>query len=159
MMMIQDMMSQSPQTCRDDGTLDDVCRVLWDSDCGAVPIVDEAGGLVGMVTDRDATIAAWSRGEPMRRIPVRSVMSSDITTCNEGDNVSDVHEMMRMAQVRRVPVVDHERRLRGIVSVNDLALHAETHQGKAQSRALEEVGKTLSRVCRHREPTPIRVVA
>lgn len=158
-MKIKDVMTASPLTCHTRDTLDASCRIMWDSDCGSVPVVDDEGRLAGILTDRDVAIASWTRGEPMSRIPAAAVMSTKVTTCHEDDNVGDVHDKMRAARVRRIPVVDADGRPRGIVSLNDIACHAGGNRGRAHSQALEEVGKTLAHICAHRSTSPVRAVA
>lgn len=158
-MKAKDLMTAEPARCSPSDTLDHACRWMWERDCGAVPVVDDENHLVGMLTDRDATMAAWSRGTPMRSIAVDSVMNRDVVWCRIDDDASDIHDMMRKRRVRRVPVLDDERKVIGIVSMNDLVLGAARSRGKAQALAFEDVGRTLASVCEHTHAAGIRAVA
>jgi CBS domain-containing protein len=104
----------------------EAARIMWEHDCGIVPVVDAEGRPVGIVTDRDLCMAAYTRNEPLSRMPVRDVMAREIHCCRTDDDESAVHAAMRAYQVRRLPVVDADGRLQGIVSLNDLALRRRT---------------------------------
>jgi CBS domain-containing protein len=94
---------------------------LWEADCGAVPITDAEGRLVGIITDRDLCMASYTRGQPLWACTVASVMSKASHVCRPSDTVERVAEVMREHQVRRVPIVEPDGRLLGIVSLADLA--------------------------------------
>jgi len=140
-----DLIQREIVTCSERDTLEHVAGLMWKFDIGGLPVVNEAGRAIGMITDRDVAMAAYLQGAPLRSITVSSVMSRELVTCKERDPVKDVEQVMRGRQVRRVPVIDDEGRLLGMVSINDIARAA--HEGKLPSA---EVASTLAAISRPR---------
>ena len=114
------LMTPAPATCGPGDSLGQALATMWSRDVGCLPVVDADGRVLGMVTDRDAAVAACTRGQRMDDINVQSVMSTKVVACAPTDPQDSVLALMRAHQVRRVPVVE-EGRLVGIVTVNDLA--------------------------------------
>lgn len=121
-MTVQQVMSSQPMCCHRHDSLNDALRIMWDHDCGFVPIVDEDRHVVGIVTDRDAAMAAYFQGKPLAELPVGIAMSPDVVTCRPSDSISVAEALMRDHQIRRLVVIDDEGRLRGVLSLRDLAL-------------------------------------
>ncbi|MCR9245468.1 MAG: CBS domain-containing protein [bacterium] len=121
-----EIMSTAPRAVRVIEGLDGAARVLWDHDCGIAPVVDAAGTLVGVVTDRDLCMAAYTQGCALSEIPVAAVMSRAVATCRPDDPVTDVMRTMQELRVHRLPVVNSAGELVGMVGTNDLvrASHA-----------------------------------
>ena len=152
-MRIQELMSRNVLTCREGDSLERAANLMWDGDVGAVPVVDAEARVVGMITDRDICMAAYTQGCRLADRSVHSAMSRDVITCSSTDSASLAEEQMRRKQVRRLPVVD-DGRLVGIVSLNDLALAAGNRKGAKASRiSLEEVATSLARICEPRVPS------
>jgi CBS domain-containing protein len=149
-MRIDRIMSRNVYACTPKQTLADAARSMWDGDVGAVPIVDEHNRLIGMLTDRDACMAAYLRGGTLAEIRIGDVMSRDVVTCHAADAATEVARLMINAQVRRIPVVDASRYLVGIVTLNDLA--------RAMRRSADvtplAVAETLAGVCEPRRAAP-----
>src|SRR4030095_8760448 len=97
-------------------------RIMWEGDCGAVPVTDERDHVVGVITDRDICIAAATRPRTEGEIPVKDVISKALFTCAPGDDVRAALATMKARKVRRLPVVDQGGRLAGIVSIHDIAV-------------------------------------
>jgi CBS domain-containing protein len=142
-MKVSNLMTRDVITCRATDTLDFAAQQMWTYDVGSLPILDDRGRVVGVLTDRDALMAAFTRGEPLHAISVGSTMSADPCTCSPDDELSTVEAQMRHRQIRRVPVVDDDRHPVGILSVNDLARGS---QRRAEVNAAEVVA-TLAAVC------------
>lgn len=123
-MNVQDVMTRSPRTCRGNDSLVTAAKVLWDLDCGVVPVVDDAGRPIGVVTDRDCCMAAYTRGLRLDEIPVAAAMAKVVFTVRADAPVTAAIETMRGKQVRRLPVVDAQGKLCGIVSSADLVARA-----------------------------------
>jgi len=123
-MQVQDVMSTPALCCSIDATLDVPARLMWEADCGAIPVVDRDGRLAGIVTDRDICMACYTQGKPPSAIGVVSIMAEDIVTCRPEDSLETLERSLGQHQVRRVPVVDETRRPIGVVSLNNLARHA-----------------------------------
>jgi len=117
-------------------TIRDVAKIMAEIDAGAVP-VGENDRLVGMITDRDIAIRAVAEGKGPDT-PVRDIMSKDIKYCYDDEDLEHVAENMGELQVRRLPVVDRDKRLVGIVALGDVARH-EDHDTTGETTA--EVSK------------------
>ena len=115
------LMTPNVFTCLPSESLDQAARIFWERNCGATPVVDVEGKLVGMLTDRDVCIAAYTQGRRLTDISVETVMSKTAHAASVDDSIERVLEIMADAQVRRVPVVDAERRVVGMIALADLA--------------------------------------
>lgn len=142
-MKVSKLMATDVITCRTDDTLDGAAELMWMHDVGSLPVVDEHGRVVGMLTDRDALMAAFTSKDRLRAISVGSTMSTYPFTCSQDDDVAAVEAEMGRRQIRRVPVVDDDDRPVGLLSMNDLV--------RASQRTTEvspsHVTATLAAVC------------
>jgi CBS domain-containing protein len=118
---VASVMTAHPRSCSADDTASQAAMIMWDADCGAVPVLDGDGRLIGVVSDRDLCIASYTKGLPLTAIRVADVMARHVHTCDPDDTLARAAALMADAQVRRLPVVDAERRLVGIVSLADIA--------------------------------------
>lgn len=119
-MLVKDVMSKSVTLTRPDARLTEAARRMAEEDVGALPI-GEDDRLVGMLTDRDIVIRAVARNRPAAETTVRDAMSEGIRYCMETDAVEKAADIMAREQVRRLPVINSNKRLVGIVSLGDLA--------------------------------------
>lgn len=119
------VMSRNPRTCGPDDTLYRAAQVMWEADCGCVPVVGVDGRVRAMITDRDICMAAYTQGRPLGEISVSSAASRALVTAQEGDSLEAAEDLMRRHQIRRLPVTDAGGRLLGILSMGDLARHAQ----------------------------------
>jgi CBS domain-containing protein len=143
---VRDVMTRDVATCAPDASLAEAARVMWVRDCGFVPVTEGATGpLCGVVTDRDACMAAYTQGKALSDISVRTAMATDVATVREDESLARAHALMRDRRVRRLPVVDSDRRVVGVLSLNDVARHAARENERA------DLAQTLGEVCRHRE--------
>jgi CBS domain-containing protein len=123
-MKIKDCMTRDVRIANPNETIRDAAKMMCECDAGAVPI-GENDRLVGMITDRDIAIRAVAEGKnPDTRI--REIMSTEVKYCYEDEDVDDVARNMAELQVRRLPVLDRDKRLVGIVALGDLACSYET---------------------------------
>lgn len=150
-MKARNLMTREVATCRPEDAMAVAARIMWERDCGVVPVVDGDGRVVGVVTDRDLCMASYMRNEPLSRMLVRDAMAKEVFTCREEDDEAALHAAMREHQVRRLPVVDEEGRMQGIVSLNNLALQAAVAKGGAAEKRQREIARTLTEISRHRE--------
>lgn len=118
-MKVRDAMSTDIALVSPDETIEEAARAMATRDVGALP-VGENDRLVGMVTDRDIAVRAVARGLPPQT-PVREIMSSEIRYCFDDQDLDDIAANMGHIQVRRLPVVNRDKRLVGIVSISDVA--------------------------------------
>ena len=150
-MRIEELMSQNVFYCRPEDSLASCARQMWEHDCGSVPVCtgDNGGRVVGMITDRDICMCALHQAQPLSMLRVSDAMSRTLTSCGPRDRVGDVEELMRTQQVRRVPVIDTEGALVGIVSLADLAREASSGNGDPLRTGISgsEVGEVLAAIC------------
>jgi CBS-domain-containing membrane protein len=152
-MRIEQLMHKDVGTVSADQTLNDAAKIMWERDCGCIPVVavDGARRVVAVLTDRDICMAAYTQGKSLGEIPVRTAMSHSVIACQPGDSVEDAEAILRKAQVRRLPVVDESGQLVGIVSLSDLARAAERCRGQKRPAVDEaEVTATFAAICEPR---------
>jgi len=123
-MDVRDIMTDNPATCRPETNLRDVARLFVDHDCGAIPVVDESGRPIGIITDRDIAVRAVAEGKNPLDLPARDCMTPGTVTVTPDTGVKECMDLMGDHQVRRIPVVDENGRCCGIVSQADVALEA-----------------------------------
>ena len=129
-MNVSELMTAKIRTCPIDDNLDKVAQVMSEHDCGCVPLVDDAGRVTGIVTDRDSCLAAYNRGQPLSQIPATYAAARDVVTVRADDTVERAEALMRQHEVRRLPVVDDQGRPIGLLSIDDLVhgVHVEHHE-------------------------------
>ena len=152
-MHIRELMSHPAVTCPVNVTLDAVARVMWEYDCGVVPLVDGDGRVAGIVTDRDICMAAYTQGLPLAEISASSAMSAQVFSCRPEDPVETAESLMSARQIRRLPVVDRDGHPVGVVAINDLTRSATRAKGNGMEH---EVVETLAAIGRARQPIPGR---
>ena len=155
-MKVKKVMQEEVASCSLDSPITEAARIMWEHDCGFVPVVEE-GKLAGLVTDRDIAIAGLMTGLPLGLVRVREVMTDEVASCDPDDELTDAHAIMRENQVRRLPVVDGEFHLVGVLSLNDLVNEAFSGRTKAQQKRQRDTARTLAEISRHRangETTP-----
>lgn len=152
-MRIKDIMSKPAVTCRPDHTLNTAARLMWEHDCGVVPVVDDRDTLVGVITDRDVCMAAYTRGSPLGEISVSSAMANKVFACQPTDSLEAAEQLMSAQQIRRLPVVDGNQHPIGLVSLNDIARYAASV--RKRNGLDREVTQTLAAICQPRpQPKP-----
>ena len=133
-----EIMTKNVTTCGPESVIRDVADLMEDENVGSIPVVDN-GRLVGIVTDRDIVCRVIAEGLDTRTVKAREVMSEDLITCTPDDSVISAIRKMGEHQIRRIPVCDPNGRLRGIISLGDVALEAERDQELAD--ALEQISQ------------------
>lgn len=118
---VADVMTVSPRACRRSDSLVSAAKILWEHDCGAVPVVDDAQRIVGILTDRDCLMAAFTRGRKLDDLSVQSAMAHMVFAVRASESVDVAARRMAEHAVRRLPVLDDQGRLCGMVSLADLA--------------------------------------
>jgi CBS domain-containing protein len=156
-MQVQDLMTSNVFCVRNDQSLNDAAQLMWEHNCGSVPVVDGENRVVGMITDRDIAMAAYIKGSNLGAIPVSTAQSKSLTACELNDDVATVEHMMQSAQLHRIPVLGQNFQPLGIVSLNDLAL---AYKSGNRSIKAKDLCDTLAAIC---SPTgkqnPVQAVA
>lgn len=144
-MKVRTVMTTAVAACHRDDDLGRATQIMWDHHCGIVPVVDVAGLVVGVITDRDICIASATRHVPPGTLRVTDVMSHPVHACLPDDAIESALGIMRRFRVRRLPVVDGEGRLHGLLSLDDvvLAYHAD------KQAPISQVVETFAAVCAH----------
>ena len=147
-----ELMQRSVVSVKPDDSLEHAARMLRDRACGCAVVVDPQSRPIGIVTDRDICLAALRSGESLDSIPASAAMSSQVWSCRIHDQVESAERTMATHRVRRLPVIDKESKLVGILSLDDLAVEAcrEEHW-TAPPISFAAVGRTLGSIARHRE--------
>jgi CBS domain-containing protein len=141
------LMTPNAMTVNEDQACDVAAGIMWDHDVGSVPIIDDERRVVGIVTDRDLCMAAYTKNERLADIPLRAVMSKNVVCANERDDLRTVEELMQANQIRRLPVVDEDNRISGIIALADIALaRGVTAAGDEVSE--QEIATTIEAVSR-----------
>jgi CBS domain-containing protein len=154
-MIVAEVMTEAVQTCAPTDTLQRAAQIMWERDCGSVPVVRDDGHVLGMITDRDICMAAYLRHQRLDECVVRDVMNGPAIACRPADPIDKAEAAMREHRVRRVPVIDESDLVTGILSLNDIVLAtpaaAEGSGAEADAGARPEaVLTTLATICQHR---------
>lgn len=137
---VRDAMHMGVVWMSPDTPVAELARKMRDDDIGSIPI-GENDRLIGMVTDRDIVCRAVADGGSLASLKARDVMTPDIIYCRDSDDLDDATELMEEKQVRRLPVIDKNKRMVGILSVGDVA----------QEASHKEAGELIAAVSAHHE--------
>ena len=137
-MKISDVMTRDVQTVRPDQTAREAACFMLSADAGAIPVTD-GDRLMGMITDRDIAVRGVAEGHGPDT-PVRQLMTNDVVTVREDDDIDDVAARMSKAQVRRLPVVDGQQKLCGIVSLADLTQNGSDDAAEQALEGIDQPG-------------------
>ena len=153
-MKVEQIMSRPVISCRAHDTLNLAAGLMWQNDCGVLPVIDDDGAVIGMLTDRDICMAGYTTGRKLTAITVASAMAKKVVSCLPTDAIVEVEKLMASEQVRRLPVLDGHRRPIGIISLNDIA-RASAHISR---KSAAEVASTMAAVCAPRRPLALQAV-
>ncbi|MFN2453525.1 MAG: CBS domain-containing protein [Pyrinomonadaceae bacterium] len=152
-MKVRNMMTADVKTC---GVEDDLARaatIMWERDCGSVPVVDATGKIVGMLTDRDICMAVAFKARAASAIKAGEIISGDVYACHADDNAKAALDLMQRYKLRRLPVIGDGGVLQGILSINDVILHSKRGDDKkAKHVSHKDVMETLKALSEHRAP-------
>ena len=123
-MLVRDLMTKNVSSCRPDNNLAELAEVMWNDRCGALPILDDSGRVMGIITDRDVCIALGTRNVRASELLVRDVSAPRYFSCNPDNDVRDALKTMAAQEVSRLPVVDADGQLAGILSIDDIVFRA-----------------------------------
>lgn len=149
-MRVKELMTKEVKTCGPDDTLDKAAGLMWNHDCGCLPVCtgDGVNRVVGMITDRDICMSALFQGKPLRELRVSDAMAKQVRICRPDESLVDLERTMREAKIRRIPVVDEQGALTGMITLSDLAREAEREQTLPTPDVTgDEIGVTLASIC------------
>lgn len=146
-MKISDLVTTDVATCLATDSLNRAAQIMWERRCGSVPVIDRDERVVGMITDRDACMAAYTQGRRLDDIPVTSAMSHPVRTCPGAATAEEAESLMMAHGVHRLVVVDDDGRLSGVISLDDIARHGAVWDGNGDIN-LERVGLAFGEISR-----------
>jgi CBS domain-containing protein len=147
-------MTKQVATCKPDDTLEHAARLMWDRDCGCLPVCVDNGvnRVTGVITDRDICMSALFQGKPLGQLHVADAMSKQVRVCRPADSTFDAEQTMREARIRRLPVVDEQGAIAGMITLADLAREAQREQTRPSPDITgNEIGVTLATICQPAE--------
>jgi CBS domain-containing protein len=147
----RDIMTANPSCCTPEDTVQAAARVMKERDCGCVPVVENEnrGRLLGVVTDRDIAMRVVEPGSDAKRTRVSQVMTPDPVCCTADAELEDVERLMQEHRVRRVPIVDGEGTVVGVVAQADLAVRGYKEKHAVGEREVAETVERISEPTRH----------
>jgi predicted transcriptional regulator len=148
-MRAQELMSHPAITCHVNDSLTRAAKLMWDHDCGVLPVVNDDGKLTGMITDRDICMAAFTQGRSLDEILVNSAMAKHVASAHPEQPLAEIEDLMARRQVRRIPIVDATDKPIGIISMNDLALECAQPDTRMKHGDVQ-ITRTLAAICEHR---------
>jgi len=158
LMRVDKLMTSPVHWCRPEDSLEYAARLMWDHDCGCIPVcssTSDAMHATSVVTDRDICMCALFTGKALRDLSVADAMAKDLLACSPSDSVEAAERTMREAHIRRLPVVDDEQTLLGMISLADLAREAYREQGQSQREiTARDICGTLAVICEPEGHTP-----
>lgn len=153
-MKVRELMSSAVDSCSPSSDLAAAAMIMWRDDCGIVPVVTaDTGKLEGAITDRDICMALATSGRRPSERTVGEVMAKRVCTVKADDDVHEALAIMARKRVWRLPVVEPDGALSGMISINDLILATSKGPNRARPAiSAEEVVGTLRGICAHRIP-------
>lgn len=150
-MKVKEVMTPDAKAIWITESLADAAKEMWENDCGVLPIIKDSK-VVGMITDRDICMATAMRDRNPSGISVEEVMNATVYAAEAEEDVEQALQTMREHKIRRLPVLNLEGELQGIVSMNDIVLKAKERNGKKPQIAYADVVKTYQAICEHPLP-------
>jgi CBS domain-containing protein len=140
-MQIREIMTREVDVIRPDASVRDAALKMKELDVGAIPVCD-GQKLAGLVTDRDITVRAVAEGRDPSEVQVAEVMSADIAYCFEDETIEQAANLMESKQIRRLPILDRNKQLAGIISLGDISVRTEgSRQKDLAAESLEEISE------------------
>ena len=139
-MQVQDIMTKDVSCCSPATNAAAAAEMMWKRNCGVLPVIEDGGRLVGMVTDRDLFIALGTQNRRPADLPVGEIMNTEVALCAAADDLGTALKLMAAKQVQRLPVVGESHALEGMLSIDDVL--------RAPTDGLSSVVlKTLRQIC------------
>ena len=146
-MKVKEIMTPNAKAIWLTESLSDAAKLMWENDCGVLPIIKDGRKVIGMITDRDVCMAVAMRDTNPSCISVEEVMTGQVYAVDPEDEIGQALQAMREHKIRRLPVVNLQGELEGILSMNDIMLKA--NGATADSLKYKDVVKTYQAICQH----------
>jgi CBS domain-containing protein len=146
-MKVLELMQKDVKTCSPDDSLESIALMMWNHDCGSIPVVDPAGKPIGIITDRDIAMSCALNHKSLWDLRARDVTNNrPLFTCYEDDDMSVALATMQTHRIRRLPAVDDDGQLQGLISIDDVVARSEE---KLRGMSYKDAMHTLKAVCVH----------
>jgi CBS domain-containing protein len=154
-MKVKDIMTCEAKVCDLNASLAEAAQMMWDTDCGVLPVLKDGKEIVGMITDRDICMAMAIRDRNSAAVSAEEVVSGAVYSVTPEDDIQKALEIMQQHKVRRLPVVNPEGELKGMLSMNDVVLKAEEAIDTEEPElTYADVVNTYKAICGHTLPLP-----
>ena len=150
-MKVKEIMTPNAKAIWLTESLADAAQIMWENDCGALPIIKDGRKVIGMITDRDICMAIAMRDKNPSGVSVEEVMTGQVYFVNVEDDIDLALQTMQEHKIRRLPVVNTDGELEGILSMNDLVLKATAAEGD-DAIVYDDVIETYRAICEHPAP-------
>jgi CBS domain-containing protein len=161
MIKVEQLMTRNVQTCCPADPLDAAAEIMWKRDCGCVPVVEQEDGaarVVGMITDRDICMAAYTQGRPLSQVKVESAMARNVRSCRFTDSIGTALKILQQNQLHRLPVLDQNDHLVGMLCLADTAREAAREHDRATKEVTDtQIGEVLEAISAPRSPRDVAV--
>jgi len=156
-MRVREVMVGTPYTCPNDANLGVATELMWKGNCGFLPVTEPGGKVCGVITDRDICMALGTRNKLAGQVKVDEVMTHRLYSCLPDDEIHVALLTMREGRVRRLPVLDIDRKAVGVLSMDDVLIHAEgSASGKVVELSTDEVVRTYRAINRRDLPQVVK---
>ncbi len=146
-MRVRELMTHPVHCCSVHDHANAAAQIMWERDCGVVPVIDGGKRVVGVLTDRDLCMAVHFQNRPLTDIPVAGVMAQQVYTCKAEDDVVDAERLMAEKQIHRLPVVSDDGALVGILSLADVARQTRnTTTSRQKDDAMSQLANTVTAI-------------
>lgn len=150
-MKVEQLMNRAVSSCRPEDSLNRAAQLMWENNCGALPVVDTYSKPIAFLTDRDICMAAYTRGKLLQELTVEGAMANRIICCGIDDDLNAAMDVMRSKHVRRLPVVGRDGTLARILSLDDIGYEAgRPLRGGTNRRLREQVAEVYVGTCHGR---------
>ena len=152
-MKVKEIMTGNATACTLTSNLAEAAWLMWDNDCGILPVIAQGGKVVGLITDRDICMVAAIKDRSLSKIAVKGAFSGKVYSCERDDDVRTALNTMKENKVRRLAVVGQDGTLEGILSINDIVLNAQEAANKnAPELSYSDVVTIYKAICAHPLP-------
>ena len=152
-MKVKDIMMGTPYYCQPETNLGSATELMWNANCGFLPVESAEGRVIGVITDRDICVALGTRNCPAGEVTVAEVLTGKLYSCAPDDDIHMALQTLKEAAVRRLPVISQKGTLVGVLSMDDILLRAEpTSLGKTPELSSDEVIRTFRSITQRRVP-------
>ncbi|MGD8566833.1 MAG: CBS domain-containing protein [Gammaproteobacteria bacterium] len=146
-MNVSDIMSKDVGTCSADSDLESVAKIMWDKNCGSIPVLDSSNNLVGIITDRDIAMGCALNHKAEWELKTNDILNNrSLFTCRSDEDIKNALQLMSDHHIRRLPVIDSNGQLQGVLSIDDIISLAQEDNSELSFR---DTMNTLKQVCTH----------